>query len=219
MRKRDRYLLAEVLGLLAILFLLAVRTVDVAPIGPEGTSVGFARLNGAVASAIGLNMTWYRITQLLGYLAILVAGVFALVGLGQCLRRRSLRKVDRRILALAGLYAAVVALYALFEVVVINYRPVVMPGDLHPEPSFPSTHTMITCVVMGSAAMVLGHTVRNAGLRRVLQAACAAVLVATVVGRLLSGVHWLSDILGGLLISAALLAFYAAVASPSPKKR
>ena len=132
---KKHWIAAGVYAVLFLVLLLCVRSVDVAPIGPQGTSVGFSHLNQAVFEATGVNMTWYRITQVLGYLAILTAAGFALFGLMQLLRRRSLRAVDRRILALAGLYAAVVVVYALFEKVVINYRPVIMPGDAGPEAS------------------------------------------------------------------------------------
>ena len=218
MPKRNRLLIAEVLLLLAALFVIAVRTVDVAAVGPNGTSVGFSRMNQAVFGATGYNASWYRVSKLLGYVSFLTASAFAVFGVIQAMRRRSLLAVDRRILALAGLYAAFVVIYAVFEKVVINYRPVIMPGDAAPKASFPSTHTMLACVVMGSAVMVLGHYGKNAALRRLLQAACAAVLIATVAARILAGVHWLSDILGALLISAALLALYAAACAPAKKR-
>ena len=191
-------------GLCFVLFLLlivVVKTVDVGTIGPENTAVGLARLNGSVHSLTGVHMTLYEITDWLGYLAILVALVFAGTGLVQWIRRRSLRRVDQEILALACLYIVTVCLYVLFEALIINRRPVLMPGEAFPEASFPSSHTMLVCVIMGSP-----------GLCRALQVGCAVVLVVTFAGRLLSGVHWFTDILGGILISLSLLlAFSAAI--------
>lgn len=190
------------------LFVLLALTVDVAPIGPNGTPVGFSRLNKAVFEAIGTQKGWYSLTQVLGVLALCVAGAFGLLGLWQLLRRRSLKKVDRNLLVLGGLYLAVLVLYALFECFPVNYRPVLTPGSTGPEPSFPSSHTLLSCTVMASAAHQLGFYIRSKPLLCALRGACCVLLVLTVCGRLISGVHWFTDILGGLLLSAALLCIY-----------
>ncbi len=208
MQQKGKYAIAGILTLLSVLFLVFVKTVDVAAIGPLETSVGFSHLNGAVADHIGLNMTWYKITQFLGYFAILVAGLFAVLGLLQLIRRRNLFKVDTQILAAGVLYAAVILLYVLFEKAVVNYRPVLMPNETDPEASFPSSHTMLTIVVMGSAMILLKKYIRNAPALLAVRIVCALILLVTVIGRLLSGVHWLTDIIGGIVISAALLAWF-----------
>ena len=41
---------------------------------------------------------------------------------------------------------------------------------------------------------------------------CAVLMVVTVAGRVVSGIHWITDIVGGILISASLMAFYRAAA-------
>ena len=126
----------------------------------------------------------------------------------QLLKRRSLKEVDPEILALGVFYVLVIGCYVLFELVVINYRPVLMPGAAEVEASFPSSHTMLICSVMGSTVMVLKRYIKGDALRMGLQAGCVIVAVITVAGRLLSGVHWLTDILGGVLLSCALLALF-----------
>lgn len=209
MMKNRNLTRAGVLALLAAVLIVLVLFVDVAPIGPEGTSVGLSRLNQAVHEGVGVHLFWYKVTQALGYLSILVAGVFALIGLVQLIRRKSLMKVDAEILALGALFIVVIGLYVLFEIVVVNYRPVVMPGDAHPEASFPSSHTMLVCAVLGGVMMLLPKYVRSAGLRTALSVLCAVLICVMVVGRLLSGVHWFTDIVGGLLISGALLSLFA----------
>lgn len=211
------------LAVVALLFTAAVRVVDAAAVGPEGTVVGFSHLNLAVHEALGVHMAWYKITQALGAGALLLAFVFALTGALQLIRRRSLWKVDREILALGCLYAAVFALYALFEVVIINYRPILLPGDAFPEASFPSSHTMLACVVLGSAIPTLNKYVRSERPRKALQILCGAALVVIVCGRLYSGAHWFTDIVGGLLYGSALtLLFMGATESDafsSPSQR
>ena len=212
MKKQSKWLLAGIFCVLFLALIALVRRADVAAIGPEGTSIGLSHLNAAVRDALGVRMFWYDITELLGALAILVAGVFALTGLWQLIRRRSLFKVDRGIWALAALYVAVIALYVFFEKVIINYRPILMPGCDAPEASFPSSHTMLVCTILGSAAMQAKYYIKNASLRGAVPIVCAVLIGVTVLGRLLSGVHWFTDILGGVLISVALLAAFSALA-------
>ena len=197
---------------LFLLLIILVKTVDVAAIGPAGTSIGLAGINGAVRDAIGTHPSMYWMTTVLGYLAILTAAGFAVFGGFQLISRRSLKKVDRSLLALAGLYAAVAVFYVLFEKVVINYRPVLMEaGQTFPEASFPSSHTMLGCTIFVSAGMVLDRYSRDTSLSTVLRAATIVLAVLTVGGRLASGVHWLTDIIGGVLLSAALLCAFTAL--------
>lgn len=208
MKEKSREMAAGTSGLLAAALVLLVRFVDVAAIGPEGTSVGMAHLNQFVFRLFGVHMRWYHITDWLGIIAILTALLFAVAGLAQWIRRKSLLKVDGEILALGGLYLLLIGLYALFETAIVNYRPILMPDASRPEASFPSSHTMMVCVILGSAAMLTDTYVRGALLRKTLRMLCAAVMGVTVIGRLIAGVHWFTDILGGVLISVALLSLF-----------
>ena len=203
--KRDNLRTGAALAFLAALFTLLVRVMDVGAIGPAGTQVGFSHLNAAVHDALGVHMALYKLTQVLGYAVLLLVAVFAVVGLLQLIRRKSLWKADREILALGCLYVVVFALYILFEKAIVNYRPVIMPGEIAPEASFPSSHTMLACTVLGSAALLLKKYVKDESLARILRVACVVVMTVIVCGRLFSGVHWLTDIIGGILYSAALL--------------
>lgn len=204
-------LLGGICGLIFAVLIVLVRFVDVQAIGPEGTCVGLARLNRFVFALFGVHMLWYEITDWLGFAAIGTACAFAFAGLIQWIRRRSLWKVDGELLALGGLYLAAIGLYVLFEHAIVNYRPIIMPGCTHPEASFPSSHTMLVCVILGSAMLLLGRYSKQKPLRVLLRGLCAAIIGITVVGRLIAGVHWLTDILGGLLISGMLLLLYAGV--------
>jgi len=216
--KRKNLSLAAVFAALFVILLILVRTVDVAAIGPAGTSVGLSGLNRAAHEGIGVDLRLYSATQILGYLAIALALAFACVGLVQLIRRRGLRKVDRPILALGGLYAALAVLYAFFEKVIVNFRPVLMPGASEPEASFPSSHTMLACVIFGSAALLAGRYLRRAPLKRALAVLCWLLAAATVLLRLASGVHWLTDVVAGALLSGALLSLYAAAAGTGFKQ-
>ena len=196
-------------GLFAALIVLLGKY-DVAQVGPGGTSIGFSRINMTVHELTGVNWTWYEITDYLGYLALCVCALFGLAGLIQLVKRRSLLKVDRTILRLGVFYIVVIGLYVLFEKVIINYRPVIMPGETAPEASFPSSHTMLIICVMASAAMAARRYVRNKGLRSLISAVCTIIILVTVLGRLYCGVHWLTDIIGGVLLSICLISLFSA---------
>ena len=202
---------AVICFLLFLLLLAALKILDVQAIGPEGTSIGLAVINGAIHEATGVNMALHKITSYLGVFSILVAICFACLGLFQLIRRRSLLKIDPEILALGCLYVIIAVLYLLFEIVVINERPIIMPGDEHVEASFPSSHTLLSFVILGSAMIVLGKYVPNRRLCGLLQGVLGVLLFVSVFGRLLSGVHWFTDILGSIFLSTALLLLFAGV--------
>ena len=211
--KHRRLITAGIGFLLTVVLIALVRLVDVAPIGAQGTRIGLSHLNQFIFDLFGVNMLWYHITDWLGIAAILTAFVFAVTGLVQLIKRRSLLKVDREILSLGGLYIVVIGLYILFENVIINYRPIIMPDNTHPEASFPSSHTMLVCVIMGSAVMLINKYIKNKTLNKTLRAICFVIIGITIIGRLIAGVHWFTDILGGIMISVTLLSLYKEVIS------
>ena len=192
-----------------VLWTVLIRFVDVQAIGPEESSVGFATLNSYVHDITGVNMLLYVITDWLGLVPIVVAFSFAVLGLIQWIKRKSLLKVDQNLFVLGGFYIAVIVVYIFFEIVVINYRPVLLGGYL--EASYPSSTTMIVMCVMPAAMIQLHARIENDVFRRCVMISIAVFIVFMVIGRLVSGVHWLSDIIGGALISAGLVMIYASV--------
>ena len=211
MEKKTKNAAAAIcLFLLSAAFTAAVVLFDVAPAGPSGVPVGFSRLNEAVFEAIGEHRVWYDITECLGFCAIAVMAAFALAGLLQWIGRKSLKKIDRPILLLGGLYAAVIALYVIFEIFVINERPVIMPGESEAEASFPSSHTMLILTVFGSAPPALAELFPKRKWLSALRAAAILLMAVAAVGRLFSGVHWCTDILAGTLYAFTLLSLYVA---------
>lgn len=203
-----RRTLCTACGLLAafLMWTAAVCFVDVRAIGPQGSEVGLAGLNQWVHQLTRVHMTLYTITDWLGLVPLAVSLGFALLGLTQWIRRKSLWKVDRSILVLGGFYLAVIGVFLLFEEVVVNYRPVLIGGIL--EASYPSSTTLLVLCVMTTAMMQLNARIRNPKVRRWATIGITAFVLFMVVARLLSGVHWFSDIVGGILLSAGLVLLY-----------
>ena len=208
--KRKIWLITGALWMAFILFTALLTCVNVQPIGPQGSMVGFAGLNGWMFDRVGVHRFWYHLTDWLGLVPIAFALGFAAVGLWQWIRRRRIRRVDSSILVLGGFYLLVIGCYFFFERVVINYRPVLMDGNL--EASYPSSHTVMVLCLMSTAAMEFRALCpRRKRLCRCMDGLAALVIGITVVGRFLSGVHWVTDIIGGILLSAAWIALYIGV--------
>ena len=188
------------------LWTLAVCFVDVRPIGPHNSSVGLAGVNQFVHNLTGVNFLLYHITDWLGLVPIGVCMGFGVFGLIQWSERKNICKVDWNILVLGGFYVVTIAVYLLFEGVVINYRPVLIAEVL--EVSYPSSTTLLTLCVMPTAAMQLNTRMKNGVLRRCVVVAIMVFTAFTVIGRILSGVHWITDIIGGVLIRAGLVMLY-----------
>ena len=198
--------LTAMLFIVFIAFTVLVCRVDVAEIGPLNSSVGCAKLNGFVAKILPYNEFFYKITKYLGYLALLICAVFALLGLSEFIKKKSIRKVDPKLVILGIYYVVVIAFYVVFNIVVVNYRPVLEDGAL--EASYPSSHTMLAVCVFMSTIVQIALGKGTDGFKKVVKIVMLALTAVMVVGRLISGVHWFTDIVGGVLLSAALFMMY-----------
>ena len=198
-------------GLLAAfgIWTVLLRFVDVQPIGPHGSCVGFATWNGTVHRLFGVHMDLYTLTDWLSLVPVAVVLGFGVLGLSQWIRRKRLGAVDRSILLLGGVYAAMAAVYLFFEAVVVNYRPILIEGRL--EASYPSSTTVLVLCIMLTALLQLRVRMSATVLRRMISAAVISFAAFMVLGRLISGVHWASDIIGGALLSAGLVMLYDAL--------
>ena len=185
---------------------LLIQTVDVQAIGPNGTRVGFAAMNGGFHAATGVHWALYSATDWLGLVPLVVCAGFGVLGLIQWIRRGRLLAVDADLLLLGAYYIAVIAAYLLFEQFPVNYRPVLIEGRL--EASYPSSTTLLVLSVMPTLGFQAGRRIPGRAAQRGIRilAACFSALMAA--GRTVSGVHWLTDIIGAVLLSAGLFALY-----------
>jgi len=194
-----------------LLWTAAVKFIDIQPIGPHKSTVGLAAVNKFVHNLTGVHMSLYTVTDWLGLVPLVFVMGFGTLGLIQWIKRKRLLKVDYSILVLGVFYIIVLAVYFLFETVVINYRPVLINGYL--ESSYPSSTTMLVMCVMPTAEMQFNARIGNNILRRCVSVAVSAFIVFMVTCRLVSGVHWFTDIVGGGLLSAGLVFAYRAIIS------
>lgn len=210
MKRKSFYIGFGCLVMFAIWTILLLY-VDVAAIGPRGSTVGFSSLNQTVHKITGVHMSIYTITDWLGLVPICVMFGFFLTGLFEWFKRKTLVKVDYSILALGGFYIVVILSYIFFEIFVINYRPILINGIL--EASYPSSTTMLVMCVMPTAVMQFNVIIKNSTIKVLVAFMTTLFTCFMVIGRLISGVHWFSDIVGGALLSIGLVMIYSSIIS------
>ena len=191
------------------LWTVLIQWVDVQAVGQNGTKIGFADFNVWFHQLTGVHMTIYTITDWLGLVPIFICLCFGVLGLVQLIKRRSLLRVDPDILLLGAYYVLVIACYLIFEMIPINYRPVLIEGRL--EASYPSSTTLLVLSVMPTLMFQANRRVSNAMIRKAVAVSVIAFSAFMVIGRLISGVHWATDIIGSVLLSAGLYMLYRSV--------
>ena len=205
------------LTLLFILWTILIQIVDIQAIGPRETKVGFASWNGWFHSLTGVHMTLYSVTDWLGLVPILICGCFGIIGLIQWIQRKRFFQVDSDILLLGLFYLLVIAGYLLFEMVPINYRPILIDGYL--EASYPSSTTLLVLSVMPTLKFQADRRCKNRMVRKVITVFTILFSAFMVIGRSVSGVHWSTDIIGSVFLSAGLFLLYCAAVAEADQKK
>ena len=199
-------------GMLVVAFAVwtvLIQVVDVQPMGQNGTKIGFASFNRWFHQVTGVHMPIYIITDWLGLVPIFVCMIFAGVGLVQMVRRRSLFKVDYDIIWLGIYYVLVIFGYLIFEMIPINYRPILIEGIM--EASYPSSTTLLVLSVMPTLIFQVKRRLKNVTAKNFIYIVTVIFSAFMVIGRLVSGVHWFTDIVGSVILSAGLFCFYKAI--------
>ena len=191
------------------LWTVLIQCLDVQAVGQNGTKIGLAGFNVWFHRLTGVHMTLYTITDWLGLVPIFICMCFGVLGLVQLIKRRSLRKVDADILLLGVYYVLVIACYLIFEMIPINYRPVLIEGRL--EASYPSSTTLLVLSVMPTLMFQVYRRAVNSMLRKAVAVFVFAFSAFMVIGRLISGVHWATDIVASVNLSAGLFMLYRSV--------
>lgn len=208
MKKKNscRLYVALFMLVMFVLWTIAISVIDLKAIGPNGSLVGFSSINGFIHKLTGVNMVLYHITDWLGFVPILVVFGFAVLGIVQWNKRKKLSKVDYSLFILGGFYIVVMSAYIVFEIFTVNYRPVLIEGIL--EASYPSSTTLLVMNVMPTLIMQIDSRIKNIAFKTFVDFIIILFILFMVIGRLISGVHWFTDIVGGVLLSVGLVMMY-----------
>lgn len=205
-KRKKLFITTGILLLIAIVYILLVKYYDVATIGPKNSAVGFSGINGLVHHALPYNEFWYKVTKYLGIIPFLYCAFYGIQGIIQIVKYKSIKKVDKRLIYLGAFYVVMLVLYVLCDKIVVNYRPILEDGIL--ESSFPSSHTLLACCVCASSLLIAKYYIKKQNILKLFNYGTIVLMIILVVGRLLSGVHWLTDIIGGIIYSAVLVYLY-----------
>ena len=199
-----------------IIWTILIQTVDVQPVGPNETYVGFATLNSWFHKLTGVHMTVYTVTDWLGLVPVFICMMFGGMGFRQLVKRRSMLKVDYDIIYLGVYYVMVIVCYLIFEMIPINYRPILIEGRM--EASYPSSTTLLVLCVMPTFIFQMNQRLENITAKQIMRVLTIVFSMFMLVGRLIAGVHWFTDIVGAVFLSAGLFYFYKAVVMWSSQK-
>lgn len=201
MKKRNVFI-SITLFIIMTLFTALVCFYDVKPLGINKTDIGFSSLNTYIFNELGTNYLWYKLSEVLGIVALILVFIYGAIGTIDLIKKKSIFKVDKKIILLGIFYIIVFGLYIIFDKVIINYRPILVEGVL--ESSYPSSHTLLSIFVFGSSLLINKYLFPVKKIK-IVNCILFAMMILTVIGRLLSGMHWFTDIVGGILIASFLL--------------
>lgn len=205
-KTRKEFLMGVILLIIFVIYTISLKFIDVRAIGPKGSLVGYGLVNNFIHKLFGVHLKIYNITDWLGIIVIFIAIGFGFLGLFQLTKRKSIFKVDFSILLLGIFYLLVFGVYLFFEFKVINYRPILINGKL--EASYPSSTTMLSMCIIPTAIIELNRLINDKKIKKIIKYICLIFMVFMVIGRLISGVHWFTDIFGGFLFSLSMVLIY-----------
>lgn len=212
MKNKEKWLLTAF-----VFWTYLVLIVDVQQAGETGTEVGFATINTWFHEWTGVSLQLYTITDWLGLVPVGICLIFGMIGLLQLIKRKGLRNVDADLILLGIYYVVVIFGYLIFEMIPINYRPIFIEGRM--EASYPSSTTLLVLSVMPTLVFQVNRRVGNQNVRKIFNVMTMMFSIFMVGGRLFSGVHWLTDIIGSVLLSAGLFYSYEKAVRHYDKKK
>lgn len=217
MKNKKWIISTSVMSAIAIVYTILIAFVDRTAIGANDSVVGFSKINKYFLDLLKFNDTFYKITKYSGIVIILIAVIYMIIALIELIKRKKFKEVDSELIFAGIFYIALIIIYFVFELLKINYRPILMDGVL--EPSYPSSHTMLAIFICVTALLINKKLIKNSPLKITANTITIIIGLVTVIGRVISGVHWITDIIGGILISTALILGYVLVIKIAETKK
>lgn len=206
MKNKKWIISTSVVSVIALVYTILITFVDRNAIGANDSVVGFSKINKYFLDLLKFNNTFYNITKYTGIIIILIAVIYMIIALIELIKRKTFKEVDSELIFAGVFYIALIIIYFVFELLKINYRPILINGVL--EPSYPSSHTMLAVFICVTALLINKKIIKNTPLKITIDTITIIIGLVTVIGRIISGVHWITDIIGGILISTALVLGY-----------
>ena len=149
-------------------------------------------------------MQWDKITNIILLSSFVTLAVFVVLGLYQWISRKSLKKVDKHLLWMPLPLALMAIVYVVFDKLwILSTRP-----DGSGEPSFPSTHVMVVTTIFLLTAIAIRKYIKSRTMRVVLDILMLALITLVCFGRVLANMHWVSDVIGGLIFAVIFAVIY-----------
>ena len=199
-------ILSGVLTLCFVLFTILVKCVDTAYVGATDKKIGFSSLNAIFYNNIQVSDLFDKLSDVLMIISIAIIALAVVVSVVQLVKRKSLKKIDREFYAFAIVLVLMVCVYVMFEIIDLNFRPVLIDGKV--EASYPSSHTMLELTVF-MCLMVYGLSNLKSNKQKIIcSLVLGALIIAVVLFRVLSGMHWATDIIASIILSLMLTSYY-----------
>ena len=200
-----------------IVLIFALKIVDVVEVGPDSAQIGLSRVNiwfrnlWHYDKELGYSPFWYAFTKVLGWVSLAVCAFWAGLFVRDMILSGGFDGVgtDKNLAASFFLYVLAAIVFGIFNLLVVNYSPVLVPGKTKPSPSFPSFYVLLSVIAWGSTAFHIADIFdEKKTLRFILTALCIAFILAGTFSCALCGLNWLTDIIGAILLGITLLFIY-----------
>ncbi len=182
------------------LLLIILLSIDRATITFAGKEVGLSHLNNLVSYKF--DDTLDKVSDVLFYFSFSGVILGVVLGIMQLVKNKSLFAVDTKILFFGIFVILAIIFWLVFDKgLKINYRPIDPT-----EGSFPSTHVFMTTFFMLAAHNLLCSLFKGNNIVKYGSLAVAIIFIVLVtIFRVSSGMHYITDVIGGLFIG---LSFY-----------
>ena len=217
MSKSVKWIICIWCFLYAVIMVIALKYESGVPIGDLGV-INLHALNNAFRGlfeyerAGGYFRSLYIFTEILGAVSILACVFWTGLGIKDLIKYRDINDVDKSIFATWLLYVLALIVWKVVLKIAVNYAPVSVNLKSGLVVSFPCGNTFLIIISMCSSIYLIGYFLEEKkNLVLTLRVICVAVLVLGIVFRTVSGVNYLTDILGAIGFAVPLVVLYSFV--------